>query len=67
LSGSSTGHLKMIYQPLPIREPVGGEFPIAAISGDSGPPIFPLEIDEHDQLGGKDTERERSVTEAYCA
>jgi len=57
----------MIYQPLPIRELVGGEFPIAAISGDSGPPIFPLEIDEHDQLGGKDTERERSVTEAYCA
>jgi len=29
---------------------VGGEFPITAISGDSGPPIFPLEIDEHDQL-----------------
>jgi hypothetical protein len=37
-----------------------------AISGDSGPPIFPLEIDEHDQLGAKDTKRERSVTEAYC-
>jgi hypothetical protein len=39
---------------------VGGEFPITAISGDSGPPIFPLEIDEHDQLGAKDTKRERS-------
>jgi hypothetical protein len=34
---------------------VGGEFSITAISGDSGPPIFPLEIDEHDQLGAKDT------------
>jgi hypothetical protein len=36
---------------------------------DSGPPIFPLEIDEHDQLGAKDTKRERSVTGAsaiYC-
>jgi len=33
-------------------------------SGDSGPPIFPLEIDEHDQLAAKDTKRERSVTEA---
>jgi hypothetical protein len=30
------------------------------------PPIFPLEIDEHDQPGAKDTKRERSVTEAYC-
>jgi len=30
---------------------VGGEFPITAISGDSGPPIFPLQIDERDQLG----------------
>ena len=46
--------------------PVGGEFPIAAVSGRSGPPIFPLEIDEQDQLGAKDTKRERSVTEAYC-
>jgi hypothetical protein len=35
---------------------VGGEFPITAISGDSGAPIFPLEIDEHDQLGAKDYE-----------
>jgi hypothetical protein len=43
---------------------VGGEFPITVISGDSGPPIFPLEIDEHDQLGAKDTKRERSVTKA---
>ena len=41
---------------------MGGEFPITAISGDSGPPIFPLEIDEHDQLGAKGTTRERSVT-----
>ena len=48
------------------REPVGGEFPITPISGDSGPLIFPLEIDEHDQLGAKDTKRERSVAEAYC-
>jgi hypothetical protein len=39
---------------------VGGEFPITAISGHSGPPIFPLEIDEHDRLGAKDTKRERS-------
>ena len=44
---------------------MGDEFPITAISGDSGLPIFPLEIDEHDQLGAKDTKRERSVTEAY--
>ena len=42
---------------------VGGEFPITEISGDSGPPISSLDIDEHDQLGAKDTERERSVTE----
>ena len=45
---------------------MGGEFPITAISGDSGPRIFPLEIDEHDQLGAKDTKRGRSVTDAYC-
>ena len=43
------------------RLDVGGEFPITAISGDSGPPIFPLEIDEHDKLGANDTNRERSV------
>ena len=40
---------------------MGGEFPITAISGDSGRPIFRLEIDEHDQLGAKDTKREGSV------
>jgi hypothetical protein len=40
---------------------VGGEFPVTAISGDSGRPIFRLEIDEHDQLGAKDTKRERGV------
>ena len=39
------------------------EFPITALAI-LAHRFFPLEIDEHDQLGAKDT-KERSVTRAY--